>query len=237
MRIGAVQTHDIQGDTPASLQAIHRFANQADEQHVDILCFPECFLQGYTLDPEKTNGRALDLASSEFKAILAALTGYKTTLIIGLIEKVGEKYYNTAAVIRYGELRGVYRKVHLFERNFQPGETYPIFTAGDTPFGINICYDARFSEGAAALASQDAKVLFYPLNNRLPIQKAENYRDKHLPNLVARAKETGCWVVSSDIIAQDKTSTSYGCTGIVTPQGTVAARVPELSEGMATVET
>lgn len=235
-KIGAVQAQDIQGNTPAALRIVHEVMQRADDENINILCFPECFLQGYTLDDAETKERALDLHSAQFKEMLSTLANYKVTIILGLIEKGTVGFYNTAAVIQSGKLLGTYRKVHLFEHNFLPGETYPVFTEDGLTFGINICYDARFSEGVAELAARGANVIFYPLNNRLPHEKAVNYRDKHIPNLVARAKESGCWVISSDVVAQDKIYTGFGCTAVVNPQGEVVSRVQELESGMVVVE-
>jgi len=235
-RIGAVQTQDIQGDISTALRVIQKAMNRADNEKIDVLCFPECFLQGYTLDSQETKERALNLESPDFKKILSSLKQYKVTTILGVIEKDEERYYNTAAVIRQGKILGIYRKVHLFEHNFHPGKSYPIFTVDGLSFGINICYDARFSEGAIQLSKQGAKVIFYPLNNRLPIEKAVSYHDKHVPNLVERAKESGCWVISSDVIAQDSTHTGFGYTTITTPQGKTIDYVPELSGGMIVTE-
>ena len=170
-KIGAVQAKDIQGDVPSSLGVITEVMERADHEGIDILCFPECFLQGYTLDEQTTKERALDFASSQFREILHTLAPHKVAIVLGVIEKDADGYYNTAAVIQAGKLLGIYRKVHLFERNFQPGEVYPVFTVNNLPFGINICYDARFTEGPTELAEQGAKVIFYPLNNRLPHEK------------------------------------------------------------------
>jgi len=234
-KIGAIQPHDIQGDIVASLRVICRAMEQADAEGIDILCFPECFLQGYTLDSKETHERSIDLSSSEFETIMHTLQDYNVTIILGLIEKDDKGFYNTAAVIRQGTVLGTYRKVHLFERNFRPGEAYPTFTGNDLPFGVNICYDARFTEGPTELTAQGAKVIFYPLNNRLPHEKASHYRDMHISNLVARAKENECWVVSSDVVAQDETHTGYGCTSIVDPQGAVVAKAAELSDEMVTM--
>lgn len=236
IKIGAVQVRDIQGDVSASLQVVIEAMRQADDEHVDALCFPECFLQGYTLDGKETEERAFDLSSLQFKDILDALAKYSVAIILGVIEKDTDGYYNTAAVIQAGRLLGTYRKVHLFERNFQPGEVYPVFTVNELPFGINICYDARFAKGAAELAAQGARVIFYPLNNRLPHEKAMNYRDKHIPNLVERAKDSDCWIVSSDVVVQDGTHTGYGCTAVVDPSGKVVARAKELEPGMIVAE-
>jgi predicted amidohydrolase len=235
-KIGAVQVQDIQGDASAAWDVIKHAMDEADHEGIDLLCFPECFLQGYTLDDKDTEERAFDLASPEFKTALGAISEHKVAIVLGVIEKDAAGYYNSAAVIQNGKLHGAYRKVHLFERNFQPGEIYPVFTVNGLPFGINICYDARFAEGSVELAAKGAKVIFYPLNNRLPHEKAANYRDKHIPNLVARAQESACWVVSSDVVAQDDTHTGYGCTAIVTPQGEVVSHVQELESGMIAVE-
>jgi predicted amidohydrolase len=235
-RIATVQAQDIQSNVPAALRVMHESMKRADTEGVDILCFPECFLQGYTLDDKETEERALNLASSEFETILHIFADYKVTIIVGLIEKDNEGLYNTAAVIQQGRLLGAYRKVHLFERNFQPGEIYPAFAVGGLKFGVNICYDARFTEGPAELVTQGAKIIFYPLNNRLPHEKAVNYRDKHIPNLVARAKRSGCWVVSSDVVTQNEAYTGFGCTAIVSPLGKVISHVMELEKGMITVD-
>lgn len=235
-KVGAVQAQDIQNNVAEALSVVRSRLEQADVKGLSVLCFPECFLQGYTLDIGETKQRAMNLDSSEFREVLDMFKPYRTTAILGMIEEDTGKYFNTAVVIKDGKVLGKYRKVHLFEKNFEPGGDYPVFDVDGLTFGINICYDARFSEGAQMLAEQGARVVFYPLNNRLPIEKAIKYRDKHLPNLVNRAQETSCWVVSSDVIAQDSETIGYGCTAIVSPLGGVIEQLGELSEGIAIAE-
>lgn len=235
-KIAAVQLQDIQDNNPAALEVICKAMNNADSNAVNVLCFPECFLQGYTLDEAETRTRAINLTSNQFNRILDKLSTYKVTIVLGVIEEDADAYFNTAVIIKHGKLLGKYRKVHLFETNFQPGSEYPVFSDESLTFGVNICYDARFAEGAAALATKGAQVIFHPLNNRLPTEKAIKYRGKHIPNLIDRAKETGCWIVSSDVIAQDESHIGYGCTAIVSPGGKVVARATELEAGMVTVE-
>jgi 5-aminopentanamidase len=231
-KFGAVQLPDTQGDVAASLKMIHQTLAEADNKGLDVVCFPECFLQGYTFDDVQTEERALSLSSPEFIKILNGLAHYRTAIILGFIEKGVDGFYNTAAVIHKGKVIGKYRKTHLFEKNFKPGKTQPVFSANGLTFGINICYDARFPEGPAELAAKGAQAIFYPLNNRLPKETAIRYRDKHIPNLVARAKETGCWIISSDVIANDDTFTGYGYTAIVDPHGSLITKVPDLEVGL-----
>ena len=219
-----------------SLKVIEICLDEADDAGLSVVCFPECFLQGYTLDRDKTKERAVDLSSEYLQAILHRLSRYKTAFILGLIEKENDDFYNTAVVIWRGTLLGAYRKTHLFESNFTPGTEYPVFSIGNLTVGINICYDARFSEGAAVLARQGARVIFYPLNNRFSKEKAIKSREEPVPILIERARETGCWVVSSDVVARDADTTSYGCSAVVEPSGNVHTRVPELTVGMTTYE-
>jgi predicted amidohydrolase len=231
-RVGSVQPKDIQGDISATIDIITGYMNRADREQVDILCFPECFLQGYTLDTAETKARALSLKSPQFVDILTQLSKPKVAIVLGVIEEDGGAYFNTAVIAKQGELIGKYRKVNLFEKNFQSGTEHPVFMVDGLTLGINICYDARFPEGATEMASKGAKVIFYPLNNRLSKEKAIKYREKHLPNLVERAKETNSWIVSSDVIAFNDNFIGYGCTAVVDPNGTTVERVPELKEGI-----
>lgn len=176
-----------------------------------------------------------NLTSASFLDTVKRLSPYKTAFILGIIEEANGDFYNCAVVIKQGKVLGSYRKVHLFEKNFVAGTDYPIFKVDSLTFGINICYDARFSEGAALLAEKGAEIIFYPLNNRLPREKAIAYREKHIPNLIDRASETRCWIVSSDVIGSDKTTLAYGCSAIVDSRGNVRARVLEQKAGMTTI--
>ena len=47
MRIGTCQTPEILGDTDEAVRVIRDYAGQAEAARVDLLLFPECFLQGY----------------------------------------------------------------------------------------------------------------------------------------------------------------------------------------------
>lgn len=51
LRVGACQTPEILGDLAAALACVEDFARRADAQGVDLLLFPECFLQGYLSSP------------------------------------------------------------------------------------------------------------------------------------------------------------------------------------------
>lgn len=218
------------------LAAIKECLQRADDENVDIICFPEGYLNGYTRDEGYARSTAINLSSQKFSEILANLIEFTTCAIIGIIEIEDGKLFNTAIVVREGKLLGKYRKTHPQEGIFEAGTEYPVFDIKGHKFGINICYDANFPEASQKLAEQGAEIIFFPLNNVLPIASAEKWRYKHVENLIQRARETSAWVVSSDVITRHDQTTGYGCSAIVSPTGEVVEKVQELSEGFVVVE-
>src|SRR5690242_1228957 len=113
MRIGACQTPEILGDVNSALRVVRDFADQADAAAVDLLLFPECFLQGYLVTEEHLGAYALELGSSGFDAVLTQLAQLRQMLVFGMIERAGGRYYNSAVVIVGGKVVGRYRKTFL----------------------------------------------------------------------------------------------------------------------------
>lgn len=218
---------DIQDDPFAASLAMARMALSAAEQGARLVCFPECYLQGYTLDRETAAQRALELASPELAALLEPLVSVPITLIVGVIEKHEGKLCNTAVVVNRGRVLGRYRKARPNEKYFEAGTEFPTFRVEGLEFGINICNDANFSEPLRPLLSAGVSLVCYPLNNMLPRATAEVWRHRHLENLVRCAVQGRIWVLSSDVVAACETKVGYGCTAIVDPRGQVAVRAEE----------
>jgi predicted amidohydrolase len=113
VRVGACQTWEVLGDVDEALHVVRDFAGQADAAGVDLLLFPECFLQGYLVTEEHVHGRALEVDSVAFAAVLEQLVGVRPTLVLGMIEHWHGLYFNTALVILGGRVVGRYRKSFL----------------------------------------------------------------------------------------------------------------------------
>ena len=100
------------------------------------------FLQGYSVVLQPTHRRRArpelagvhEHASKNLKLL-------EPVIVVGLIEKEGGNFYNTALAIERGTVVARYRKTYLLRGEqavFQPGEAFPVF---DVPkVGINICY-------------------------------------------------------------------------------------------------
>ncbi|QDT40908.1 (R)-stereoselective amidase [Gimesia alba] len=236
--VAACQLFDVQDDLEQTLEEIIEYATQATDEGATLVCFPENYLQGYTVDERQARRRAIDLSSVQFAEILKQLKPLRPTLVIGLIEKVEESLYITAVVVQRGKLLGHYRKNRLTagERLYAAGTETPVFEVDGLRFGINICYDTQCSQRAAAVANQGAALVVCPCYNMLHPENAETWKEKHNAIRAERARETGLWLLSSDVTGERDGQISYGPTAVIDPGGDVVAQVPLLEEGLLVQE-
>jgi predicted amidohydrolase len=131
-----------------------------------------------------------------------------------------------------GEVRAVYRKLHMFDVEIEgkryhesdtdePGdEIVSSVLADGTKLGISICYDLRFPELFRVLALHRARVIALPAAFTLPTTR------EHWEALVrARAIENQVFVVAANQVGEHPGAHhSGGCSLIVDPWGTVLAR-------------
>lgn len=218
---------------------IETYATHATRHGARLVCFPECFLQGYCLDDGYVAEAAVDLTSSEFDRILRSLEHLEPTVVVGLIERTGHTFFNSAVAVQGGNLVAVYRKTHLLDSEqtiFQPGDDHPVFDVCGTTVGINICYDLNFNESVKAVALAGAKLLACPCNNMMPRKTAEQWKRRHNEIRSQRAQENGMWLLSSDVTGERNGWISYGPTAVIDPSGAVIDQVPLMTTGMAVAE-
>ncbi|MCW1381977.1 carbon-nitrogen hydrolase family protein [Novosphingobium sp. KCTC 2891] len=235
MRIAVVQCSNISDNAHRAGDAIVQRLRWADEQGVSLTLFPEAYLLGHSYDPETINSRA-SLAASAIDSLCKRVAAFHSVLVVGAFDIVDGQIFNSAIIIEAGRVVGRYAKAHPNEPGVIAGGDFPTFLRSGFRYGVNICNDANHPGPAQRIADQAARVILYPLNNMLPLATADRWREKSLANLIDRARQTGCWVASSDVTGTSGNLVSYGCTAIVTPEGSVVARVPELQEGAAVYE-
>jgi predicted amidohydrolase len=147
-----------------------------------------------------------------------------------------EKTSNTSVHVGPdGELRAVYRKLHMFDvevdgtvyaesEREQPGDEVVSSELTDgTGLGMSICYDVRFPELYQALAARGAQVIVVPAAFTLPTT-----RDHWELLLRARAIEAQSFVIGANQIGSHPGGyRSGGRSMIVDPWGLVLATAPD----------
>jgi predicted amidohydrolase len=239
MKVAACQLPDVRNDVPQALSLIKKYTADAQRSGANLICFPECFLQGYDLRAENVAEVAIDLNSGEFAHLLRELERLDPVIVIGLIEWDAGAFYNTAVAIERRQLLARYRKIHLLTREqsiFEHGNDSPIFDIAGTKVGINICHDLNVAESVASAAAAGAELLVCPCNNMLPRKTAEEWKLRHHDIRSRRAREQSLWLVSSDVTGERDDGVSYGPTAVIDPNGAVIEQVPLMETGMIVAE-
>jgi predicted amidohydrolase len=238
IKVAACQVPEIREDIETALACIERYAHRAEAYGASLLCFPECFLQGYLTAEGQARRHALQLSSPAFASVLARLAKSAPMIVFGVIEVDEGAIFNTAVVVHAGRLIGRYRKMHLLpgEGLYTVGTDCPIFEVAGLKFGINICFDTQFPEASAALSARGAKLILCPANNMMQRPIAEQWKYRHNEMRARRARENRLWVISSDVTGERGDRISYGPTSAIDPDGRVVAQLPLREGGMLVTE-
>jgi len=178
--IAGVQTDSVLMDKPGNLERVVAGARKAAAGGAKLIVFPECMLTGYCY---ASLAEALPFAESvpgpSTDALTALCKEIDAFVVVGMLERDGDRLFNAAVLVGPTGLVGSYRKIHLpflgIDRFASHGDrpfavqtlTAPRGAASAEPWmrvGMNICYDNSFPETSRALALLGADVIALPTN-------------------------------------------------------------------------
>ncbi|MDT5272290.1 MAG: hypothetical protein QOH49_4476 [Acidobacteriota bacterium] len=150
MRVTIGQINTTNGDIEGNTGRILRAIEQAREEQSDLIVFPEVAVQGYTSLDWFLDRDIVESSLKPLEQIIPATKGL--TAVVGTVRPTGavhgRKLFNSAAVIRDGELLGFADKTLLPEydvfddpRYFQSGEQRQLFGIGKERLGVVVCED------------------------------------------------------------------------------------------------
>jgi NAD+ synthase (glutamine-hydrolysing) len=163
MRIAGAALNQIPIDWENNLRNIQTAIEQAKAAGVELLCLPELCLSGYGCEDLFLSDWMPEAALAHLQRVREWTQGI--CVVVGLPVRLNHRTYNTAAVLRDGQILGFAAKqflandgVHYETRFFVPwmagetttvtleGETWPlgdlIFEHAGVRFGFEICEDA-----------------------------------------------------------------------------------------------
>ncbi len=163
MRIAGAALNQIPIDWTHNLRTIREAIEQAKESGVELLCLPELCLTGYGCEDLFLSDWLPESALAHLQQVRPWTHGI--CVVVGLPVRLNHRTFNTAAVLRDGEILGFAAKqflandgVHYEPRFFYPwpaGETTTVQWAGEewtlgdmifehqgVKFGFEICEDA-----------------------------------------------------------------------------------------------
>jgi deaminated glutathione amidase len=236
MRAAAIQMNSTE-DRARNLATADRLVRAAAADGAALVVLPEKWSVLGTPEQLAAGAEPLDGPAISWARATARELGID--LLAGsIVERIPnrEKRANTSVHVGPdGELRAVYRKVHLFDVEVagtvyresdgeDPGDELVTTTLADgTPLGMAVCYDLRFPELFRILALRGALVVALPSAFTLATTR------DHWEVLVrARAIEDQCFMVAPNQIGvHPPGNASGGRSLIVDPWGTVLATAPD----------
>jgi len=234
MRAAAVQLNSNE-DKDRNLARAERLIRAAASDDAELVVLPEKFNVLGRHDAYEAQAEPLDGPTVGWARDLAR------ELCIDLVagsfverREGHDKLANTSVHVGPdGELRGVYRKIHMFDvtvagkayresTSQEAGDEVVTSEADGARLGLTVCYDLRFPELYRILAVRGARILTVPAAFTKHTGKA------HWDTLVrARAIENQAFVVAAGQIGtHPPDNESFGASQIVDPWGDVLARAP-----------
>jgi len=145
LRLALAQMNAVVGDLAGNEARIAEALGRAREAGADIVLFPECAITGYPAEDLLLKEHFLRDARAAVERLAAEC--HDMVALVGFPERA-QDVYNAAAVLAEGEVKAVYRKIHLpnygvFDevRYFQSGADPAIIEVGGTRVGLTICED------------------------------------------------------------------------------------------------
>ena len=238
-KLALVQMTVIGGDRKANLDHAKDMINKAAANKADVILLPEAMDLGWT-DPSALT-EAQPIPEGQTSQLLIQLAKKHGVFICsGLIEKDGEKVYNSAIIVDpSGNIILTHRKINELDIG------HPYYSLGHklnvchTPFGtigLLICADANTDNHVLtrSLAYMGADVILSPSSwampgdhNNMEDPYGSTWENAYMPV----AKDFEIWIASSSNVGKMtagpwKGWNGIGCSLVIDPKGEIAMKGP-----------
>ena len=152
MKVAAVQMDIAISEKQKNLAKILALLESAAVAGAKIVVFPECALTGYCFaSKEEAEAVAEPIPGPASEELHRAANSLDCTVVVGMLERDGERIFNAAVVVTPQGIAGAYRKLHLpylgTDRFVVPGDKpFARFDTLQGKIGINICFDCSFCQ-------------------------------------------------------------------------------------------
>jgi N-carbamoylputrescine amidase len=226
LRIAAVILNCPVGRVAGNLDRMAGWVEAAKKQGVDVVCFPEMNVTGYS-----SNANIKKLAETVPGKISQSLTemaqAHDIAILAGLAEAdLAGRVFASHLVVTAQGVAGVYRKVHIAppeSQIFAAGDAIPLFDINGFKLGIQLCYDAHFPELSTRMATEGADVIFMP--HASPRGTPAEKFDSWMRHLTARAFDNGLFVMACNQAGNNQNELNFpGLAIVLDPAGRILSK-------------
>ena len=205
MRLRMVSMGSVVGDIEGNLRTMVSHCRNAASDDVDLICFPELSLTGYSMPDSRS------FALSDGDAPIAELSDLSAEIgmavCFGYVDS-GNRI--TQAIVEDGRIVGRYSKTHLGEREvgvMEPGSDFPIIRTSKANVGISLCWEAHFPEISGTYALEGADLILMPFASGLGGERRQSSWDRFLP---ARAYDNTLFVAACNASGENGRGVTLG---------------------------
>jgi len=224
VKIAAVQMNPLLMKIRENLDRILLETEVAAQNGANLVVFPECALTGYMFSSREEAFRYMETIpgpTTDELGIRCKELGVH--IVTGILEKDGDRCFNSAVLIGPDGLIGSYRKNHLpflgIDRFLDHGDRpFKVWETSLGRIGLFICYDCHFPESARVMTLLGAEILVLPTNWPEGRDKVARYV------INTRAYENKVNVVAVDRVGDERNARFVGNSLIVNAWGDTVAQ-------------
>ena len=154
-------------DLAANAEQTIEVLRDAAGQGAQLVVLPELCTSPYQLGDAPLESWAEEIPGGKvIQCWIAQAKALGICLVAGVLEREGNRYFNTAIALNSRGLVARYRKAHLFgwerARLTPGGQPYLVAEMADARIGVLVCYDLRFVEAVRLLALEKVQLLCVP---------------------------------------------------------------------------
>jgi NAD+ synthase (glutamine-hydrolysing) len=238
LRLAMAQINAVVGDLEGNRAKILDWTGRARDLEADLVTFPELVLTGYPPEDLLLKPRFIERNLEILKELAAAVSGI--TAVVGFVDR-REGIYNAAAILKDGQISGVYHKICLpnygvFDevRYFQVGKLSTMIEVSDVRVGLCICEDIWFPDGPAAQQAMEAGAEILINISSSPYHAGKRHERESM--LRARAIDNTAIVAYNNMVGGQDELVFDGDSLVFDEKGQIIARGAQFEEDLVVVD-
>ncbi len=225
------------GNIEANVQKMIELANDAKKQNADLIVFPELSTIGY---PAEDLLLRPSLTKRTAKAFEELANVKDIVMVFGFVNQAenGQRY-NSAAVMKNGQVLGIYNKQNLpnysvfdEQRYFSQGHQHLVFEYLGHKFGVLICEDVWTLECVQQLAQLNVESILVLNASPYEVGKPQH----RIETLKELAKQLNINIVYTNQVGGQDDLIFDGTSFVINQSGTVAFEAPSFVEALYTID-
>ena len=235
-KIALAQFSPYIGNLEANAQKMLEQANEAKKQHADLIIFPELSILGYPAEDLLLRPSLNQRTKQAFEQLREIKD---IVLVFGFVNETEDgQRYNSAAVMKDGQILGIYNKQNLpnygvfdEKRYFNEGHQHLVFEYLGHKFGILICEDVWSLATVQQLAQLNVETVLVLNSSPYEVGKPQHRID----TMTALAKQLNLNLAYVNQVGGQDDLIFDGTSFLISKDGELALRAPTYQEGLFVV--